>query len=72
MLGVAPLYLFLALGELPAEVKTNFIKLNTLRIWRDITKLIGRREFSSALQPLTRNKAFPPGIGVTIFDDWFS
>ena len=46
--------------------------LNTLRIWRDITKHIGRREFSSALQPLTRNKAFPSGIGVTIFDDWFS
>lgn len=41
-------------------------------IWRDITKRSGRRDFSSALQPLTNNKAFPPGTGVSIFDDWYS
>uniref|UniRef100_A0A3Q3FRX3 Reverse transcriptase domain-containing protein n=1 Tax=Labrus bergylta TaxID=56723 RepID=A0A3Q3FRX3_9LABR len=59
-------------GELPADVKNNAVMFSTLRIWRDITKHIGRRGFSSALQPLTQNKAFSPGIGKSIFNDWYS
>lgn len=30
------------------------------------------RGVSSALQPLTQNKAFPPGVGKGIFNDWYS
>lgn len=60
------------MGELPTEVKNNSITVSTLSIWRDITKHIGRRDFSSARQPFTENKAFPPGIERSIFDDWYS
>lgn len=71
MYGVVPLsppsVLFQLTGELPAEVKNNLIMF---KIWRDITKHVGRRGFSSALQPLTQNKTFPPGVGKSIFNDW--
>lgn len=60
------------IGELPAEVKNNLVILCTLRIWNDITKHTGRKVSSSALQPLIDNKAFPPGIGKSIFTDWYS
>jgi len=55
-----------------AEVKNNPIMLNTLKTWRDITKHVGRRGFSLALQPITQNKAFPPGVGKSIFNFWYS
>lgn len=44
--------------------------LSTLKIWHDITKHIGRRGFSSAFQPLYKNKVFPPGK--IIFSEWYS
>lgn len=55
------------IGELPAEVKNNSVILCTLRIWNT-----GQKVSSSALQPLIDNKAFPPGIGKSIFTDWYS
>lgn len=60
------------IGELPLEVKNNSVMVSTFRIWHDITKHTGRSDFSSALLPLINNKAFPPGIGKSIFDDWYS
>ncbi len=72
----APLPLFSLIStdihELPAEVKNNSIILSTLRICCDITKYIGQRDFSSVLQPLILNVSSPPGIGISIFDDWYS
>lgn len=41
--------------------------LNTLKTWHDITKHAESEGFSTALQPLTQNKAFPPGVGKGIF-----
>jgi len=58
-------------GELPGNVKNNSIMFSRLRIWCDITKHTGRRDFSSALQPLIDNKAFAPGIGMSIFNEWY-
>ena len=55
-------------GESMAEVKNNPIMLNT---WRDIARYVGQRGFSLALQPITQNKAFPPGVGKSIFNVWY-
>lgn len=75
MCGAVALFLFLALfhltDKLPVEVKDNSVMLSTLRIWHDITKYTGRKHFSLGLQPLIKNKAFPPGISPSIFNDWY-
>lgn len=68
----APLSLFSLISTDIGELKNNPIMISTLRIWRVISEHIGRRDFSFGLQPLIKNKAFPPGVGMSIFDDWYS
>uniref|UniRef100_A0A3B3HSL8 Reverse transcriptase domain-containing protein n=1 Tax=Oryzias latipes TaxID=8090 RepID=A0A3B3HSL8_ORYLA len=60
------------LNELPGEVANNLILKNTLKIWRNITKQASQQGSSLALKPLIHNKAFPPGWGVSSFNDWHS
>lgn len=54
-------------GKITAEVKNNPVMLSTLKSLSDINKHIGRRGFSLALQPITQNKAFHPGVGKKYF-----
>ena len=76
MLGDAPLYLFSALPQLPQVNSQQRLKITLLCLTHLGFGVISlntlAEESSSALQPLTRNKAFTQGIGVTLFDDWFS
>uniref|UniRef100_A0A3Q4HJU4 exodeoxyribonuclease III n=1 Tax=Neolamprologus brichardi TaxID=32507 RepID=A0A3Q4HJU4_NEOBR len=60
------------LADLPLGVRNNFILMPTLKVWHNIAAHVRRRGFSSALQPLIRNKAFLLGIDISIFDDWCS
>lgn len=62
--------LSLDLNKLPAEVKNNDILFVTFRVWHNIRCHLGRKNFSSAMQPLINNVTFSPGIGHSIFNNW--
>uniref|UniRef100_A0A3P9KC19 Reverse transcriptase domain-containing protein n=1 Tax=Oryzias latipes TaxID=8090 RepID=A0A3P9KC19_ORYLA len=64
--------LFTDVVGLPVEVKNNNVMLTTIKVWHDIVTFCGRRKFSSAMQPLIKNKAFPPGISFSIYDQWYT
>lgn len=52
------------------ELKHNPIIYNSVRVWRDITKFLGRKHLKSSLSPITQNPDFPAGVGSSVFCAW--
>lgn len=52
------------------EIKNNPIIYNTIRVWREMRKRLGREDCTSFLTPLLRNKDFVPGMSRSMFDTW--
>lgn len=56
--------------KLHRDIKNNPIIYNTIRVWQEICKHLGRGSYASFLTPLTRNQDFHPGLRPNIFDRW--
>lgn len=52
------------------DIHQNLIICNTIRVWQDITKYLGKNAVSLGLIPLTKNEEFTPGVKNSIFDRW--
>uniref|UniRef100_A0A8P4KRJ8 Reverse transcriptase domain-containing protein n=1 Tax=Dicentrarchus labrax TaxID=13489 RepID=A0A8P4KRJ8_DICLA len=52
------------------EVKGNLIIYNSIRIWHDISKHLGKKTVKSLLSPITQNPDFPAGVSSPTFLSW--
>lgn len=57
-------------NKIQPEIKCNPIIYNSIRIWRDISKYLGRGKAKSLLSPITQNPDFPAGVNSPTFLAW--
>lgn len=56
--------------KLPGDIKNNPIVYNTIRVWQEVCKYLGRGSCASFLTPIIRNRGFVLGLSSNIFDKW--
>ena len=57
-------------NKINPEVKSNPIIYNSIRIWHDISKYMGKKNMKSLLSPITQNPDFPAGLSSPTFVSW--
>ena len=52
------------------EIKHNPVIYSSIRVWRDISKYVGREKRKSLLSPIIQNPDFPAGVSSSVFFAW--
>src|SRR4029434_10300396 len=52
------------------EIKHNPVIYSSIRVWRDISKYVGREKRKSLLSHIIQNPDFPAGVSSSVFSAW--
>lgn len=64
------LSLFTCDKKINSDVKCNPIIYNSIRVWHDLSRYLGRKDVKSSLSPIVQNPDFPAGTSSSVFSLW--